>query len=175
MLRANKNSQKVQPKSSKIKSQTDSKGDSKHKKEPVFSQTEVNYDPQSKPKVGFEYRYRISNMNARTGLKELKSSKRASKNVQSSKSEKKEPLKKESKLKSKYQDEFIEPELKPKVGFEYRYRISSLIAEIGLDAAKKYKKPVIQPKSQTNFENKEDSDYDPSSKPKVGFEYRYKW
>lgn len=175
MLSANKQSQKVQPKISKVKNQTDAKVDSKHGKEPIVSKTETNYDPLSKPKVGFEHRYRISNMNAKIDVKESKRSKKPSKNVQSSKSEiKKEPLKKESKLKSKLQDEFNEPELKPKVGFEYRYRISNLISEVGIEAAKKYKKPIIQPKKETNVEPKEDMDYDPSSKPKVGFEYRYR-
>lgn len=173
MLSANKQS-KIS-KNLKVKdTKTETKADKKHKKEALISKSEENYDPQTKPKVGFEYRYRISNMNAKLGSKGLKGSKKETKKVQVPKIEEKtETDKKESKLKRKHEDEFSDPEKKPKVGFEYRYRISKLVAEIGLEAAKKYKKPIIQPKKEPKIEPEEISDYDPSKKPKVGFEYRY--
>jgi hypothetical protein len=164
----NKLSKKLKAK--EVKKET--RVDNKHKKDIPVSKSEVNYDPEAKPKVGFEYRYRISNMMAKLGTKGLKKNE---KKAQTTKSEMKpEVVKKESKLKQKHEDEFSDPDKKPKVGFEYRYRLSNLIAEIGLEAAKKYKKPIVQPKKETIIEPEDESDYDPSTKPKVGFEYRYR-
>jgi hypothetical protein len=165
----NKISKKLKAK--EVKKET--KVDNKHKKDIPASKSDVNYDPLTKPKVGFEYRYRISNMMAKLGTKGLKKNEKKAQTT--TKVEMKpEVVKKESKLKQKHEDEFSDPEKKPKVGFEYRYRLSNLIAEIGLEAAKKYKKPTIQPKKETIIEPEDKSDYDPSTKPKVGFEYRYR-
>jgi hypothetical protein len=90
---------------------------------------------------------------------------------------KKKKVKKES-VSSEQKFEPASSENKIKVGFEYRYRISKLIADVGPKAALSYKKPVAEKvvvvERPLVKDEEQNDDHDGSPKPKVGFEHRYR-
>ena len=111
----------------------------------------IDEKPMKKPKVGYEYRYRISKMIEAKNNNHKSSRGKLDKNIVNKKSNKNVEEKSEK---------------KPKVGYKYRYRISKM-----LDAKKK--PPVDESLLQDSID-KDDDIYSPKMKPKVGWEYRYR-
>lgn len=145
-------------------------------KEKEDDQTEA--DLTDKPKVGHEYRYRVSKMLAAKGLESAKPKlEEPSKKESKKKSEKSKKTKKEEEPTAESDKDEYDPSKKPKVGYEYRYRVSRLLA----DKANNKNEPKQQQikKKATSTPKKiepieDESKYSPENKPKVGYEYRYR-
>ena len=166
------------------------KAETKKKQE---KQTEAEntafYDPESKPKVGFEYRYRISRYLAADKSNEKKTVTAKIEPKKSHGTTTKKPIEqhtikpaahKDLKKKTSEAEPVLSEDSKPKVGFEYRYRISKFLA----DPNSKLKKvdKISSAKVEVKKNNKEISSKKISKeetvsnedKPKVGFAYRYR-
>jgi 6-pyruvoyl-tetrahydropterin synthase len=127
------------------------------KQKKADAEDDPKYDPKLKPRVGFEFRYRVGRMlheQSRPGYKPKK--------MHETKVEE-----------TAAQPEEIQLESKPKVSFEHRYRVNKMLVEQSQPGYKKAIEPVIEKKLKEKIEEY-DPKYDPKLKPKSGFEHRYR-
>ena len=135
---------------------------------------------EKKPKVGWEYRYRISKMMEAKGLKVEqnpvvnKKTKEKSKDIL-----KKKGTSKNDDDDEEEEDKMFSPELKPKVGWEYRYRIQRKIEAESKDPSlagkivpENYKKAIEKAKKEK--EEKIVPVGENLNTHNIGWEYRYR-